>query len=529
MHFVSSHFYNIILTKLKRTITKSTQSTTTTKSSYKMKLVNINFTFITLAAAALTDASSANTDENNSAELCWSGNEDPAIHTDVPFFNSLITEDCKDLEKDEASKKQCGKDFYGKDDNSFLNWVYGTAHADSGFPNWIAMDKVGKSQYAPDGLMFAPFKLGKSGSLRDAHWHPNSAEILFVTGGKARVTVTGLPKTDVAGNLRGATSSVEGKERISETFLVSPGDAVVFPVGYHHYFEGIHEDDPLTGIAIFDTPDLRSFDTPQVMKNIPNNILNRVLSLKDGPHTAEGFYTGSRRVISDPSPTWSPPDSLSDDLTENSAFKVSSIYMDLVPALRPDINGDSATKVVNAQTNTVLDKAGFSIAYTEVQPDASIEPYWMDDADEVIFVIEGDSIDVVRSGNGQKSCLDSFEIEQGFFALNEIGSTWTLTNNGNETAKVLRIFNSNNPSMTTLFDGYESLPEDVINSMMYDHLEDSNVTIEDSTVTQTLSTTNSSNSNSSSSSSSSSSRVVVNNIATTGWLAVVAFIGCMVI
>jgi len=203
--------------------------------------------------------------------------------------------------------------------------------------------------------------------------------------------------------------------------------------------------------------------------------------------------------------------------------------MDLVPALRQDINGDSATKVVNSQTNNVLDKSGFSIAYTEVQPDASIEPYWMDDADEVIFVIEGDSIDVVRSGNGQKSCLDSFEIEQGFFALNEIGSTWTLTNNGNETAKVLRIFNSNNPSMTTLFDGYESLPEDVINSMMYDHLEDSNVTIEDSTVTQTLSTTNSSNSNSSSSSSSSSSRVVVNNIATTGWLAVVAFIGCMVI
>jgi hypothetical protein len=55
--------------------------------------------------------------------------------------------------------------------------------------------------------------------------------------------------------------------------------------------------------------------------------------------------------------------------------------------------------------------------------------------------------------------------------LNEIGSTWTLTNNGNETAKVLRIFNSNHPSMTTLFDGYKSLPEDVIKSMMYDHLE----------------------------------------------------------
>ena len=92
----------------------------------------------------------------------------------------------------------------------------------------------------------------------------------------------------------------------------------------------------------------------------------------------------------------------------------------------------------------------------------------MDDADEVIFVIEGDSIDVIRSGNGGKSCLDSFEIEQGFFALNEIGSTWTLTNNGDETAKVLRMFNSNDPSMTTLYDGYGSLPEDVIKTMNYE-------------------------------------------------------------
>jgi len=288
---------------------------------------------------------------------------------------------------------------------------------------------------------------------------------LFVTGGKARVTVTGLPKTDVAGNLRGATSTVEGKERFSETLLVSPGDAVIIPVGYHHYFEGIHIDDPLTGIAIFDTPDLKSFDTPQVMKNIPNSILNRVLSLKEGD--ADGFYTGSRRVITDPNPTWSRPDSPSNDLTDSSLFKVSNIYNNLVPALRQDINGNSATKVVNAHTDTVLDQAGFSMAYTEVQPGASIEPYWMDDADEVLFVIAGDSLDVIRSGNGRKSCLDSFEIEQGFFALNEIGSTWTLTNNGDATAKVLRMFNSNHPSMTTLFDGYKSLPEDVIKTMNY--------------------------------------------------------------
>jgi mannose-6-phosphate isomerase-like protein (cupin superfamily) len=457
------------------TITITTTIITTTASS-KMKIININFAFITfavLAASSSANETSSKSDENN--ELCWTGDEDPLTDADLPFFNSLISIDCKD--EDDTADKQCGRGVYGKDGDSYLNWVFGTEHGDY---NWLAMDKVGKSQYAPDGLIFAPVKLGKPGSLRDAHWHPNTSEILFITSGKARVTVTGLPKIDVSGqtsyrgvgltnkNLRGAAAaSVEGEERISDTILLGPGDAVIFPVGYHHYFEGVDEEDPLMGIAIFDTPDLNSFDTPQVLKKLPSKMLNKVLSLKEG--TAEGFYKGPRRVISDPNPSWS-PDSLS-DATNTSVFKVSSIDKDLVPALRQDINGYSATKVVNAQTNTVLDKAGFSIAYTEIAPGASIEPYWMDDADEVLFVIEGDSIEVVRSGNNSKydSCLDSFEIKEGFFALNEIGSTWTLTNNGSETAKVLHIFNNNVPTKTILFDAFDAPPKDVVKSTLYEY------------------------------------------------------------
>jgi mannose-6-phosphate isomerase-like protein (cupin superfamily) len=443
-----------------------------------MKIININFAFITfavLAASSSADDTSSKSDE--SKELCWTGDEDPLTNVDLPFFDSLISIDCRLLDKDDTADKQCGRNFFGKDGDSYLNWVNGKEH---GKENWIALDKVGKWQYAPDGLMFAPAKLGKPGSIRDAHWHPNTSEILFVTSGKARVTVTGLPKIDVSGqsnyrgvgltskNLRGAAvASVEGAERISETFLVGPGDAVVFPVGYHHYFEGVDEENPLMGIAIFDSPDISSFDTPQVLKRLPSKMLDKVLSLKEG--TAEGFYKGPRRVVSDPNPSWS-PDSLS-VATETSVFKVSNIDKDLVPALRQDIHGYSATKVVNAQTNTVLDKAGFSIAYTEIAPGASIEPYWMDDADEVLFVIEGDNIEVVRAGNNEKyeSCLDSFEIKEGFFALNEIGSTWTLTNNGSETAKVVHIFNNNVPTKSILFDAFDALPEDVVNSVMYEY------------------------------------------------------------
>jgi uncharacterized cupin superfamily protein len=128
-----------------------------------------------------------------------------------------------------------------------------------------------------------------------------------------------------------------------------------------------------------------------------------------------------------------------------------------------------ATQLQKLLINTVLSKAGYSIAYTDVAPGASIEPYWMDDADETIFVIEGDNIEVVHSFNSNICCIDSFEFKEGFFALNEIGSTWTLTNNGNHAAKVLRVYNSNIPSMISPCDAIETLPEDIINSMVYEN------------------------------------------------------------
>lgn len=367
----------------------------------------------------------------------------------------------------DTSKLQCGVNHYGKDKDMFLNWAYGTAHG--GNPNWAALDKIEASQYAPDGLMFARFKLKANGGLRDAHWHPNSSEFTFIISGTARVTVTGLPKTDVSGlatssNLRG--SSVIGAHRDSETFLLKPGDAFISPVGYSHYFEGVDPSDPLTGIAIFDTADLHSFDTPQVMKNIPDVILERTLSLKV---PSKDFYKGSRRVLSDPNLSWS-PDALNYVQENPRFFKVSGIINDLNPVVhRHQRNGYSATKVINARTQEVLGVTRFSFAYTEIAPGALLEPYWMDDSDEVMYVVDGSDIEVVRSGNGSQSCLDRFTVAEGYLALNEIGSTWTMTNNGSSTAKILRIFNNNNPSMTTLYDAFHSLPEDVVKSMMYEN------------------------------------------------------------
>jgi len=151
-------------------------------------------------------------------------------------------------------------------------------------------------------------------------------------------------------------------------------------------------------------------------------------------------------------------------------FKVSGINQDLVPIEhRHQRNGNSVTKVINAKTQPVLGVTHFSFTYTEIAPGALLEPYWMDDSDEIMYVIEGDSIDIVRSGNGERSCLDKVTVEEGYLALNEIGTTWTAMNNGSSVAKVLRIFNNKEPSMTTLYDAFHSVPEDVVKTMMYDN------------------------------------------------------------
>ena len=60
----------------------------------------------------------------------------------------------------------------------------------------------------------APCNLG----LLEIHWQCNSQEKLCVTSGRARVTVSGLPKANVV-RLQRETSSIYGEERIYGTRL----------------------------------------------------------------------------------------------------------------------------------------------------------------------------------------------------------------------------------------------------------------------------------------------------------------------
>ena len=105
-------------------------------------------------------------------------------------------EDCKRR----TDSVQCGLENYGK---GSINWAFGPDHGTTpgAFKgaNWKAMGEVGKtSTYANDGLMVGVITWTEPGAVRDPHWHNNAAEFGYLISGEVRITVVGLPKTDLA-------------------------------------------------------------------------------------------------------------------------------------------------------------------------------------------------------------------------------------------------------------------------------------------------------------------------------------------
>jgi hypothetical protein len=105
----------------------------------------------------------------------------------------------------------------------------------------------------------------------------------------------------------------------------------------------------------------------------------------------------------------------------------------------------------------------------------------VDNADELLYVIEGNHIEIVRSpsssspirggrrrGGGKQDCKDVFIVNTGYLAIHEVGTTWFIQNKSEKTtAKLIRFFNSNMPSVTTLYDAYHSLPWPVLEASLY--------------------------------------------------------------
>lgn len=383
-----------------------------------------------------------------------------------PYFNATASKDCMDYNeplsnRGQSKGTQCGLTHYrtGKSNLKTLNWVHGPDHKGNGYKgaNWFALSNLEKS-----GLAMALFILEKPGTLRDPHRHSNAAEFTYIIKGTARVTVTGVPTSDMDGNY-------DQSNTVDETFTIGPGDAFFSPIGYHHYYETVDPKNRLEGITIFDNGGVKTVDTQQMMKSIPPEKLQEILGLSE--EDVKSMYRGFRRVFVDPHDTWSSIGSETEEGglffpdSRNYEFKISGMHKNLTDLPRSDVTGVVKTKTIDKKSYPPLSNSRFSFSYMEIQPNATLEPYWIDNADEIVYVIEGKEIEVIRSSDGYKECRDEFLIEKGFFALSEVGTSWLMKNKGAETAKFLRIFNSNRPTRSTLYDAYYSLPMDVVHTM----------------------------------------------------------------
>jgi oxalate decarboxylase len=73
----------------------------------------------------------------------------------------------------------------------------------------------GKEFARLDGICFLPLVVA-AGGVREPHWHPNAAELIYVISGEAEIGLV-------------------GPDDVRETFTIGPGDIAFFPMNWFHY------------------------------------------------------------------------------------------------------------------------------------------------------------------------------------------------------------------------------------------------------------------------------------------------------
>jgi oxalate decarboxylase len=86
----------------------------------------------------------------------------------------------------------------------------------------------GKEFARLDGICFLPLYV-EPGGVREPHWHPNAAELIYVRSGEAEIGLV-------------------GPDQLLETFTIGPGDLAFFPINWFHYVAA-SGDEPLDSIV----------------------------------------------------------------------------------------------------------------------------------------------------------------------------------------------------------------------------------------------------------------------------------------
>jgi len=86
----------------------------------------------------------------------------------------------------------------------------------------------GKELARLDGICFLPLYV-EAGGVREPHWHPNAAELIYIVSGEAEIGLV-------------------GPDDLFETFTIGAGDLAFFPMNWFHYVASIG-DEPLDSIV----------------------------------------------------------------------------------------------------------------------------------------------------------------------------------------------------------------------------------------------------------------------------------------
>ena len=86
----------------------------------------------------------------------------------------------------------------------------------------------GKELARLDGICFLPLYV-EAGGVREPHWHPNAAELIYILSGEAEIGLV-------------------GPDGLRETFTIGPGDLAFFPTNWFHYVASIGTE-PLDSIV----------------------------------------------------------------------------------------------------------------------------------------------------------------------------------------------------------------------------------------------------------------------------------------
>ena len=203
-----------------------------------------------------------------------------------------------------------------------------------------------------------------------------------------------------------------------------------------------------------------------IIHMMPTDIMAKTLEVKeeqiakfDGEDDADYFR---------PHEKWTVKESLEGNVHKaKSQFKIPKFDTDLTLAPRSELHGMVRTKSITGATVDTFNKGGsLSMAYTEIAPGAMMEPYWVENADEIVLVVEGSDIVVTRADDS-KECLDQYVIQKEFMSIHEIGMVRSIENKGETTAKLIRVFNDLNPTINTFRDAWDNLPKDIRKSVWY--------------------------------------------------------------